>query len=74
MRQTGAILLVTLSLAGCDPQPPATEPGAAPSPPTATETPMQPVVNVGIGVGASGVHAYGGVGFFQGPFGLYLGF
>lgn len=68
MRGIGAIMALVLLLAGCETQDagPGTVP---PSQPVA-----QPVVNLGVGVGNSGTHAYGGVGFFQGPFSVYLGF
>lgn len=36
--------------------------------------PVQPSMNVGIGVGSSGAHTYGGIGLHQGPMSIYLGF
>ncbi|MBJ6373037.1 hypothetical protein [Sedimentitalea arenosa] len=36
--------------------------------------PVQPSMNVGIGVGSGGVNTYGGVGLHQGPLSIYLGF
>jgi hypothetical protein len=67
-RVIAALSGLILLLAGCEAQEPV--PGTVPQPQPAP----QPVVNVGVGVGTSGTHAYGGVGFFQGPFSVYLGF
>jgi hypothetical protein len=36
--------------------------------------PVQPSMNVGIGVGSGGVNTYGAVGVQQGPVSLFLGF
>ena len=36
--------------------------------------PVQPSMNVGIGVGSSGTHTYGGLGLNQGPLSIFLGF
>lgn len=74
MRALGSSLLLFLLLAGCEPSPPLVGPEGElivqPPPPATT----QPAVNVGIGVGTGGAGAYGGVGFFQGPFSVFLGF
>lgn len=35
--------------------------------------PVQPTASVGVGVGSSGTHVGGGIGFRRGGFGLYLG-
>lgn len=36
--------------------------------------PVQPSMNVGIGVGTGGVNTYGAVGLSQGPLSIFLGF
>ena len=36
--------------------------------------PEQPAVTLGVGVGASGVNTYGGVGLSQGPVSVFFGF
>ncbi len=36
--------------------------------------PIQPTLNANVGVSGSGTYVGGGVGFFKGPVGLYLGF
>ena len=36
--------------------------------------PVQPTMNVGVGVGSGGVHGWGSLGLHQGPVSLYLGF
>jgi hypothetical protein len=36
--------------------------------------PVQPTMNLGVGVGSSGVNGWGSVGLHQGPVSLYLGF
>ncbi|MDK3073364.1 hypothetical protein QO034_09605 [Sedimentitalea sp. JM2-8] len=36
--------------------------------------PVQPSMNVGIGVGSGGMHTYGALGVHQGPMSIYLGF
>ncbi|MDU9005822.1 hypothetical protein [Sedimentitalea todarodis] len=76
MKALGPFLLVLLILMGCEssPSPPLVGPEGeliVQPPPPAT---AQSAVNVGIGVGAGGGGAYGGVGFYQGPFALFLGF
>ena len=35
--------------------------------------PIQPTMNMGIGVGSGGVHGYGGVGLHRGPISVFLG-
>ncbi len=52
------LLTIAFLLSGCD----------------ASQEPVQPAVNLGVGVGSGGVNTYGGVGFFQGPLSVYLGF
>lgn len=52
------VLLTALFLTGCG----------------ADGEPVQPTMNVGVGVGSSGVHTYGGVGLNQGPFSVFVGF
>jgi len=52
------LLLSALLLAGC----------------TGDEEPVQPSMDVGVGVGASGAHGFGAVGLHQGPLSIYIGF
>ena len=35
--------------------------------------PIQPTASLGVGVGSSGTHVGGGVGFWRGGLGVYLG-
>lgn len=35
--------------------------------------PVQPTMNVGVGIGSDGVHPYGGVGLNKGPFSVFFG-
>ncbi|MFD3191915.1 hypothetical protein ACFMPD_16855 [Sedimentitalea sp. HM32M-2] len=58
IRMTVLSVATVLGLAGCG----------------ADGEPVQPSMNVAVGVGSSGVNTYGGVGLQQGPLSVYLGF
>lgn len=73
MRVLAPTLLIVILISGCE-TPPVTEPGGEPIVQPAPQPAIQPAVNVGIGVGSGGARAYGGVGFYQGPFSVFLGF
>lgn len=56
-RLTVLAMLAALALAGCG----------------ADGEPVQPTMNLGVGVGSGGVNTWGGVGLNQGPFSVFVG-